>query len=175
MTTETIIPPAFLTLAPGSPLTDVLPDEKSPIEQLFAQLEAHERDEEETLNDYASAAATAPDAGFRYLMGLVLEDEERHQRLTKDMATELKKSLLWLRGNEPLPAIKPTRQNRAALLRQTERFLAIEEEGERQLARLRHDVKELHAGLLELITDMMRADTQKHIHILKYIKKQLVR
>jgi rubrerythrin len=175
MATEAMVPPAFLALAPGSPLTDAPAGEKSPIEKLFAQLEAHEREEEETLNDYAAAAAAAPDAGVRYLMGLVLEDEERHQRLTKAMAGELEQSLLWLRQDEPLPAIKPTRQNREALLRQTDRFLAIEEEGERQLAGLRHDVKDLQGGLLELIIDMMRADTQKHIHILKYIKKRLVR
>ena len=173
MPTETYIPPAFIGLMPGSPLTDPPADQKSPIEKLFAQLEAHEREEEDVLKDYEAAAKAAPDAGFRYLMGLVLEDEERHHRLSKAMADEVEQSLMWLRGNEPLPPINPTGDERAELLRQTERFLRIEQDGEKQLAAMRDQVKDLHAGLLELIVDMMRADTEKHVHILKYIKKRL--
>ncbi len=173
MPTETLIPPAFVEMMAGSPLMDPPADDKSPVERLFAQLDAHEREEQETLKDYQAAATAAPDAGFRYLMSLVLEDEERHHRLTKAMADEVEQSLLWLRGDQALPDINPTPQDRGQLLRQTERFLRIEEDGERQLQELRHEVRELHAGLLELIVDVMRADTEKHVHILKYIKKQL--
>ena len=173
MATDTFIPPAFIGLMPGPPLTDPPADEKSPIEKLFARLGAHEREEAEILKDYAAAAEDAPDAGFRYLMGLVLEDEERHHRLSKAMADEVGQSLMWLRGKEPLPPITTTGEERAKLLRQTERFLRIEQDGEKQLADMHDQVKGLHAGLLELIVDMMRADTQKHVHILKYIKKRL--
>ncbi|HLG71739.1 MAG TPA: hypothetical protein VK009_15070 [Chloroflexota bacterium] len=172
MPTEPYIPPAFIGLMP-SPLDMPMTDEKSPVEKLFAQLEAHERDEEETLKDYQAAAKDAPDAGFRYLMGLVLEDEERHHRLSKAMADEVEQSLLWLRGNEPLPEIHPTTEARQNLLRQTEQFLQIEEDGDRQLAALHDQVKDLHAGLLQLMVDIMRADTHKHIQILKYIKARL--
>jgi hypothetical protein len=106
-------------------------------------------------------------------MGLVLEDEERHHRLSKAMADEVEQSLLWLRGNEPLPAIHPSPEARQNLLRQTEQFLQIEEQGDRQLADLHGQVKDLHAGMLELMVDMMRADTHKHVQILKYIRKRL--
>lgn len=173
MATDTFIPPAFIGMVPGSPLTDPPADEKSPIEKLFAQLEAHEREEEIVLKDYEAAAKKAPDAGFRYLMGLVLEDEERHHRLSKAMADELEQSLNWLHGEHPLPAIQPTPQQNEQLLRQTDHFLQIEMEGERQLSDLREQVKELHAGLLELIVDMMRTDTEKHIRVLKYIRDRL--
>src|SRR6185437_8754936 len=122
MPTETYIPPAFIGLM-QSPLTEPPSDEKSPVEKLFAQLQTHEREEEDVLNDYRAAANGAPDAGFRYLMGLVLEDEERHHRLSKAMADEVEQSLRWLRGNEPLPAIHPAAEARQNLLRQTEQFL----------------------------------------------------
>ncbi|MHB8617984.1 MAG: hypothetical protein ACYDAG_00175, partial [Chloroflexota bacterium] len=168
-------PPAFIRLMAGLPLADAPADEKSPIEKLFVQLEAHEREEEDVLKDYEAAAKDAPDPGFRYLMGLVLEDEERHHRMGKAMADEVRQSLLGLPGEQPLPWINPSGEERQTLLRQTARFLEIEQDGERQLTDLHHQVKELHAGLLGLIVDMMRADTQKHIQILKYIKKQLDR
>jgi len=173
MPTETFIPPAFITMLPGYPLTDPPADEKSPVEKLFAELEAHEREEEEVLKDYQDAAENAPDAGYRYLMGLVLEDEERHHRLSKAMADEVEQSVLWLRKKDALPAIKPAPDQRAALLRQTQAFLATEQAGEKQLASMREQVKGLHGGLLELIVDIMRTDTEKHIHVLKYIKKRL--
>jgi rubrerythrin len=172
MPDEPYSPPAFITLMP-SPLDQPMTDEKSSVEKLFAQLEAHEREEETTLKDYQAAAKDAPDAGFRYLMGLVLEDEERHHRLSKAMADEVEQSLLWIQGNQPLPDIHPAREQRENLLRQTEQFLQIEEDGDRQLAGLRAQVKNLHAGLLQLMVDIMRTDTRKHIQILKYIKARL--
>src|SRR5690242_19679405 len=124
MPTETYIPPAVIGLVP-SPLSEPPSDQKSPIEQLFAQLEAHEREEEDVLKDYQAAAKEAPDAGFRYLMGLVLEDEERHHRLSKAMADEVAQSLNWLHGQRPLPAVHSTDDTRQIMLRQTERFLHI--------------------------------------------------
>lgn len=172
MPTEPFIPPAFLTMMP-SPLEEPLSDEKSPIEKLFAQLEAHEREEENILTDYQAAAKDSSDAGVRYLMGLVLEDEERHHRLSKAMAGEVEQSLMWLQGEQPLPAIQPNPEERQQLLSQTERFLQIEQEGDHHLAALHDQVKDLHAGLLELMVDMMRFDTHKHVRILKYIKERL--
>src|SRR5581483_9504900 len=154
---EPYTPPAFIGLMP-SPVDRPLTDDKSPIEKLFTQLESHERDEEETLKDYQAAASYAPDPGFRYLMGLVLEDEERHHKLSKAMADEVEQSLLWLRGNEPLPDIRAAGEVRENLLRQTERFLRIEEDGDRHLAELHTQVKDMHAGLLQLMVDIMRAD-----------------
>jgi len=173
MAIDTPATPAFIGLMPGFPITGVVDNGRSPIEQLFDQLEAHESEEAEVLKDYEAAAKDAPDAGFRYLMGLVLEDEQRHHRLSKAMADEVGQSLLWLQREPPLPDIHPDAEGRAKLLRQTERFLRIEHDGERQLADLRKQVKALHSGLLELIVDMMRADTRKHVQILKYIKGQL--
>jgi hypothetical protein len=172
MPTEPYTPPAFIGLMP--PPVDRPPtDGKSPIEKLFAQLETHERDEEETLHDYQAAANDAPDPGFRYLMGLVLEDEERHHKLSKAMADEVEQSLLWLHGNQPLPDIHASGEVRQNLLRQTERFLRIEEDGDRQLAELHAQVKDMHSGLLQLMVEIMRADTHKHVQILKYIKARL--
>jgi len=80
---------------------------------------------------------------------------------------------MWLKNEEPLPPISPTGEECKQLLRQTERFLQIERDGERQLADMHGQVKEHNAGLFELIVDMMRADTRKHVHILEYIKKRL--
>jgi len=150
-----------------------MPIEKSDVERLFEQLEAHEKEEAESLDAYEAAATASPDAGVRYLMGLVLEDERRHHRLLQAMSEEIRQSLLWLNGTMPLPDIKPANQARQMLLHETERFLRIERRGLRQLEDLHTQVKHLHSGLLELIVELMQADTRKHQHILEYIHKRL--
>jgi hypothetical protein len=149
------------------------PEERSVVEKLFDQLAAHEQEEGEILAEYQQAATEGPDAGYRYLMGLVLADEERHHRLSKAMADDVHQSLLWLTDHNGLPDIMATGKDREQLLRQTERFLQIEEDGQRQLDGLHEKVKALHSGLLELIVDIMRSDTKKHVHILKFIKSRL--
>jgi|SRR5690348_10180002 rubrerythrin len=148
-------------------------DDKSAIEHVLAYLEAHEESERDLLGSYRYAARLGPDSGVRFLMGLILEDEERHQRLMSAMARDVKSSLLWLDDRLPLPDIenKPDAHDRLVL--QTERFLDVERENAEQLKELKKEVRRLRSGLLELIVDGMEADTRKHIGILKYIHKQL--
>jgi len=141
------------------------PDDKSVVERLLNHLEAHERSERDLLEDYRAAAEGLPDKGVRFVMGLILEDEERHHRLMNAMAQDVKSSLLWL-GASPLPSITPTRESRDLLLTETVRFLEIEEQSADQLKELQKAVKNLHAGLLEVIVAGMETDTHKHIDML---------
>ena len=152
---------------------DLAPHERSAIEELFDQLHAHEQDEARSLADYEDAAKASPDAGVRYLMGLVLEDERRHHRLTQAMVDEVQQSLQWLEGEAPLPPIQASGANRMTLLAQTRCFLQVEREGEKKLEHLRKQVKSLHSGLLELLVELMQTDARKHISILKHIEKRL--
>jgi len=148
-------------------------DDKPVVEQMLRQLQAHEESERELLNNYRYAARLGADPGVRFLMSLILEDEERHHRLMAAMARDVKSSVLWLEDQPPLPPIENKTEDRPRLILQTERFLEIEDQNATQLKELKKDVKQLHSGLLELIVQGMEADTHKHIGILKYILKQL--
>ena len=147
--------------------------DKSAVERVLDQLEAHEESERELLGNYRYAARLGPDSGARFLMGLILEDEERHQRLMSAMARDVKSSLFWLEDQPPLPNVENKPEDRDRLMLQTQRFLDVEQQNAEQLKELKKDLKRLHTGLLEVIVDGMEADTQKHIGILKYIQKQL--
>ena len=148
-------------------------DHHAAVEQLLDQLEAHEESERELLTDYRYAARFGPDPGVRFLMELILEDEDRHHRLTEAMVRDVKSSVLWLSAEPPLPSVGVNLEDNANVLSQTERFLGVEEESTAQLKALKKELKGLHDGLLELIVDGMEIDTHKHIDILKYIQKQL--
>ncbi|HLG68942.1 MAG TPA: hypothetical protein VK009_00815, partial [Chloroflexota bacterium] len=100
-------------------------DEKSVVEHLLDQIEAHERSEDDLLVDYRKAADASPDRGVRFLMGLILEDEERHHRLMAAMARDVKASLLWAQTPQALPSITNS-ENGNQLKAQTDRFLQVE-------------------------------------------------
>src|SRR5581483_610405 len=98
MATTTDSSPVFLDalLATGMPTELTTSERKSEIEQLLDQLEAQEAEERELLKEYERAAETTPDKGVRFLMGLVLEDEQRHRRLMELMTNDVRQSVLWL-------------------------------------------------------------------------------
>lgn len=148
-------------------------DTKSPVERLLDQLEAHEESERALLSDYRYAARFGSDRGVDFLMNLILEDEERHHRLMRTMASDVRSALLWHAPGDPLPDVGSTRQAAANLLVQTEQFLEVEDQSADQLRHLKKAVKGVNSGLLELIVDGMERDTQKHIGILKFIRKEL--
>ena len=148
-------------------------DTKSPVESLLDQLEAHEESERELLSDYPYAARFGSDPGVGFLMNLILEDEERHHRLMETMARDVRSSLLWDAAGSPLPSIAAGTEASAELLAQTEQFLQVENDSTGHLRELKKAVTKLNSGLLELMVDGMERDTQKHIGILKFIRKEL--
>lgn len=147
---------------------------RSALERLLDDLQMHEQAERELLDEYSNAAATLPDRGVRFIMGLILEDESRHQRLMAAMAKDLRSSIEWLE-NDVLPTIDGAEEDKTDLLANTDRFLQIERETAEELKELRKSVKHLNGGMLEVLVGGMEADTNKHIDMLKYVRKQLER
>jgi hypothetical protein len=147
--------------------------EHSVVERVLDHLQAHEREEQSVLTEYERAAAESADAGVRYLMTLIVNDERQHHRLSEAMASDMRQSLEWLGGESPIPMMNVPSSDRQALLAMTNRFLEIERDGQKGLEDLRHQVKGLHANVFELILQLMESDTTKHILILNYIKKHL--
>lgn len=172
LTTPTVPVVGFMELVELNGRNDS-PDGKSAVELLCDQLEAHEKEEADLLASYEEAARSEADAGVSFLMNLILEDEKRHHGMMQSMAEEVRDSLLWLHDGPPLPVITAAGEERKKLLRQTQTFLRIEREGLRDLEMLEKKTKDLHSGMLALMIDTMRADTNKHAHILEYIEKQL--
>src|SRR5581483_9328258 len=161
MATTSDSSPVFLDalLATGMPTELTTSERKSEIEQLLDQLEAQEAEERELLKEYERAAETTPDKGVRLLMEL--------------MTNDVRQSVLWLHDRPALPSVEGSDERRAALLEQTEKFLAVERQSLAELANLQHRVSKIHSGLLEILVSSMAADNRKHVEILEYVKRQL--
>jgi hypothetical protein len=72
------------------------------------------------------------------------------------------------------PSVPPIRVHDDAVLREeTEKLLAFEREDERELRRLRRELRKEHGSpLLPLLVNLMIRDTEKHIDILRFIRSR---
>jgi rubrerythrin len=132
-------------------------------------LQAHAREEAQFLDDYERLCEEVSDPGARFLIELILEDERRHHGMWERMASTA-------RGDDqatpPPPRVSP--EEAAALLGPTERFLAAEREDRSHLKDLEKQLRPARDETLwQLIVDLMRLDTEKHVKILEYLRDRL--
>jgi hypothetical protein len=143
--------------------------------EILALLESHGAREGEALDAYKRVAEES-DAGaaVRYLVGLILEDEERHHQVFAEMANQIR-SIVWEVDVEPrVPAMTP--RDDPQLLAETRRLLAFEKDDAKELRELRRALRHSPPSSLHpLLVDLMLHDTAKHIAILEHIQKRLTR
>ena len=143
-------------------------------EDLSAYLGQHVQAEEGALNAYKAALEGRPDDVISYLVGMILEDEARHHAIFSEFQNTLE-SRIQLRSIEPIVPSTRIEGDLTELLGTTEQLLALE----------RADVKELKAlrkqwarepgerRLWALLVETAELDTEKHIRILKYLRRLL--
>lgn len=135
-------------------------------------LTAHVTAEKELLSDYARAAERAADPDVRYLLRLILEDEERHHRVFQEMANALRNARDW-RREEPSVPDRGRGGVSAELQGMTERLLAAERDDRRDLRALRRQLRPVaDTTLWALLVDLMALDTEKHVRILESIAER---
>lgn len=140
--------------------------------KLFDALLAHARGEEEVIAAYEDFAEDAPSDSVRYLVKLILDDEHRHHRILAELANEVRAETSLEEHGDRVPYLD-VHHDDAALLETTRRFLALERKDRVELKHLAHVVSEAGGGgeLDAFLVDLMRADTERHIRILRFIER----
>ena len=127
-----------------------------------AALEAYQRAFEES----------STSEGVRYLIRLILDDEQRHHEVFAEMANALQSFVEEMPVEPRVPGLAPRRD--AALLEVTRRLLALEKDDAKELRQLRKSLRGAPKSMLHpLLVDLMRHDTAKHIAILEHIVSRL--
>jgi rubrerythrin len=148
---------------------------KQPSSEWWARIthafQVHVREEETFLESYRELVHEIGEPGMRFLVELILEDEERHHALMERMAHET-------RGDHDIePTPEPphfTAEEAARLLEPTERFYEAEREDREKLAALIRDLRPVRDDTLwSLLVELMEIDTQKHVKILDYLRRRL--
>lgn len=136
--------------------------------EVLARLD-HKRDEEAAiLEDYRRLADETKEEWVRYLLQMVLADEERHHRLLDEMRNHL----AWETATtqEPMVPWLTEPADRRRLVDLAERFLAVERHDQRELRRLRAELEPIaDTSLLGLLAELMELDTRKHIKVLEFL------
>lgn len=147
--------------------------EFSSVQGLMNEFQSHAAHEQKWLSQYKDAAEETDDPLIRFLLGLIVADEERHHELTGRMISKLKDELAWTRaeGTRRRPAIKSAQVKR--LMASVESFLAAERKGIKDYEKLRQTSEGLFRNVFALLYTTMICDSQKHIGILEFLRDNL--
>jgi len=145
--------------------------------ELHAHLTSHVENERGLLEEYRLAAEASSSKAFEYLVNLLIEDERRHHRIFSELADSLETmSLRPGAADPPVPYLDFKQTNTEAVLDLTETLLEREQQDASELKRLQHELRDVkNTTLWGLLVDLMERDTQKHIAILKFVKKSTKR
>ncbi len=139
---------------------------------LYAHLTSHVRAERGLLEQYAAVAEQTESKAFRYLVNLLIEDEIRHHRFFSEIADSLKTEASLSDEDPVIPDIDFVRADREAVLDGTRNLLKAEERDARELKQLQHELRAVEGvSLWSLLVELMQRDTQKHIAILRFVRK----
>ena len=138
--------------------------------ELFEHLVRHLHDENELIGEYDALAA---DAGgeVAYVLGLIVEDEQRHHRVVEEWCNALRADAEY-RDIEPsvprLGSATMTPELRAVV----DRLVAAEQADKKDIHRLRKLVKDQRdLTLWGVLLDVMELDTDKHLTLLRFLQR----
>ena len=149
------------------------PEGISPVERLLNEFEAHEAKEEKTLETYRKLAGEMPNPLTRFLLRLIVSDEEKHRAVIHAMAATLKGSLTWSKPKDSLEGAGTAATINGKLHEATEEFLTLEREGIREYKSLIKESSDYYHGLFKVLLDSMIRDSEKHIELLEFLKESV--
>jgi rubrerythrin len=144
-------------------------------ERLVRALEAYASAEARDLSDCEDLARRSDEPGVRVLLGLIVEDERRHQTLLESMVsclqaeTPVKRtaSVPHIAKSEPLPDVEL-----AATLR---RLIRDAHEGARHLRHVGRLEEPVYDGLYTMLLEAIARDSEKHATIFRYLLTRVER
>jgi rubrerythrin len=139
---------------------------------LYEHLQQHIQTES-GMEDLYDTLAACGHPYITFLADLIAQDEARHHRIFQDWMDSLKAMSELDQGKEPIPLVDraPVHPETIALV---DRLLEFEKDDLAAVKKLRKEVADVgEFGVWQALLETLVADTQKHIGILKFIKKQL--
>jgi hypothetical protein len=145
-------------------------------QEMYNHLTSHGPTEGAILAEY-EAAANDPDGSpaFRYLAGLIMEDERRHHATFNQLAESIKQAAT-LGPESPIPPLSGLRADRDRIVKLTERLLQVEKDDAKALKKLASEMKDYRdTTMWPLLVQLMEDDTAKHIKILNFVRNQALK
>lgn len=149
------------------------PGEVSPVEKLLNELEAHEAREAWSIDYYKKTLSRMPNSVTRFLMQLIVSDEEKHRAVIHAMVATLKGSLTWTKPSDSLEGAGELTEMRGKLSGVTDELIRLEKSGIRDYKLLSKEGSGYYHGLFKILLDSMIRDSEKHVELLEFLKENL--
>ena len=156
----------FGTQASGSDVT-------SPIERLLNEFEAHETKEEASLEQYRKLLGSIQNPVTRFILQLIVSDEEKHRAVIHAMIATLRGSLLWSKPEGSLEGMGDLAARNGQLRASTDAFIQLEKDGIRECKTLVKESSGYYHGVFKILLDSMIKDSEKHVELLEFLKEHL--
>jgi hypothetical protein len=132
-------------------------------------LRIHDERERAILESYRRLVDDTTDDGIRYLGRLIIDDEERHHEVIREMTNRIDSWMHRTSAELGTPSLSP-RVDRD-LLDATRRLLTLERQDAKELRLLQKELRYAPpTSLLPLLVKLMLHDTARHIEILQFIR-----
>ena len=159
--------------APGSKTVGVISDETSEVERLMEEFETHETHEAAFVRRYREIFQTMHNPLVKFLLELILSDEEKHHKVLESMTSTLKGALTWTRFENAIEGLYNLGQQKDEILDVTEEFIRAERKEIVEYRKLMRASKRYYQGLFTLFLATMIHDSEKHIEILEFLREKL--
>lgn len=150
-------------------------DERSAFEKMVKQFFAHEKKEQKFLDEYRETVAQHHNPLVKFLLQLIISDEEKHHNLVSTITSALQADLTGIHsGGVEVPTLGAiSEEKREELLGLTAEFIAAEKETIVEYRALMKESQGCHMGLLVLLLKTIIHDSEKHLMILDFIDEKL--
>jgi len=142
--------------------------EFSSVQQLMTEIQSQTIQEERLLLRYREI-----DPLIRFLLGLVVTDEERHHELTSRMISRLRDELSLSRLGTPKRRAAGRRGKTEPLIRSLDLFIEAERSAIQEYEKLKQESEGLARDVFALLYTTMIHDSQKHVGILEFLRARL--
>jgi bacterioferritin (cytochrome b1) len=147
--------------------------EISEVERLANEFEAHESQEGKFLRHYKELVGKTDNRMVKFLLQMIVSDEEKHHAITHAMAATLKSDLNWTNPDDAIRGLYDLGEDKEKLLKLTEDFLRVEKDGINEYKKLIKESKGYYRDLFGLLFRSMIRDSEKHAEILEFLRDRL--
>jgi bacterioferritin (cytochrome b1) len=148
-------------------------DELSHVEKLLNEFEAHEGKEEQTIESYRKIISDVQNPVTRFVMQLILSDEEKHRAVTHSMVSTLKGTLTRTKPAGSLEGGSDETTVGRQLLAMTDELIALEKSGIKEYKVLLKQSEDYYNGLFKILLNSMIRDSEKHVELLEFIRQRV--
>jgi len=147
--------------------------EFSLVQRLMNEIQSQTIQEERWLSRYREIARESTDPLIRFLLGLIIADEERHHELTSRMISRLRDELSSNRAATRSRGEGENREKADSLLRSVGIFIEAERSAIQEYEKLKQESTGLARDVFALLYTTMIHDSQKHVGILEFLRARL--